>query len=319
MNPVVLDLRSSVDLTRLFADPTRLRLLALAAREELSVAELTAATGLAQSRVSTHLRKLREAGMLAARRVGTSTFYALDPDGMAPAARELWQLLAGSVRDALLDEDRVRLTSHRSRSGVTWADTVAGRMERRYSPGRTWESATRSLLGLFELGDVLDVASGDGALAELIAPRARSVTCLDVSPTVTLAGRRRSPSLRFHRGDMHALPFLDGSFDQVLLVNSLSYAHDPARVAAEAVRVLRPGGRLIATTLRAHGHETVAQDYNHVQLGFEPERLAQLFSERGLDVELCAVTSTERRAPHFEVVTVHAHRPSATVDREPSP
>lgn len=318
VDPILLDLRSSVDLSRLFADPTRLRLLALLAREELSVAELTAATGLAQSRVSTHLRKLREARMLALRRVGTSTFYALDADGMAPAARDLWQLLAGTVKDALLDEDRERLTSHRSVSGRTWADSVAGRMARRYSPGRTWQSATRSLLGLFELGDVLDVASGDGALAELIAPRARSVTCLDISPTVTVAGRQRSPSLRFHRGDMHALPFRDGSFDQVLLVNSLSYAHDPALVVAEAVRVLRTGGRLIATALRAHGHDTVAHDFNHVQLGFEPEKLARLFTESGLDVELCAVTSTERRAPHFEVVTVHAYRPTATADREVS-
>lgn len=296
-------------MSKLFADHTRLRLLALLSREELAVAELTAATGLAQSRVSTHLRKLREAGLLVPRKVGTSTFYSLDADGMSQPAREFWGMLSGSVEDALIDEDRLRLASYRSRSGRTWADSVAGRMERRYSPGRTWESATRALLGLFELGDVLDVASGDGALAELLAPRARSVTCLDWSPTVTAAGRRRSPTLRFHRGDMQALPFRDHSFDQVLLVNSLTYARDPERVVSEAARVLRPGGRLIATTLRAHGHDSVARDYNHLQLGFVPERLAQLFTDAGLKVELCRVTSTERRAPHFQVLTVHAHQP----------
>lgn len=313
----LLDLRSSVDLSRLFADPTRLRLLALLAREELAVAELTAATGLAQSRVSTHLRKLREAGLLGLRKVGTSTIYALDADGMGEPAREFWGLLAGTVRDALLDEDRLRLAGHRSRSGRSWADSVAGRMERRYSPGRTWESATRALLGLADLGDVLDVASGDGALAELLAPRARSVTCLDWSPTVTAAGRRRSPSLRFHRGDMAALPFAADSFDQVLLVNSLSYAAHPERVVNEAARVLRPGGRLIATTLQAHGHDSVAREYNHVQLGFEPEALARMFSDAGLIVELCRVTSRERRPPHFRVLTVHAHQPTDPRERSP--
>ncbi|MFT7462776.1 MAG: SAM-dependent methyltransferase [Pseudohongiellaceae bacterium] len=304
-------------MSRLFADPTRLRLLALLSREELSVAELTAATGLTQSRVSTHLGKLREAGLLVLRKVGTSTIYALDIDGMSASAREFWALLGGSVQDALLDEDRGRLLAHRSRSGRTWADSVAGRMERRYSPGRTWESATRAVLGLVNLGDVLDVASGDGALAELLAPRARSMTCLDWSPTVTAAGRRRSPSLRFHRGDMQALPFRDDSFDQVLLVNSLSYARQPELVVSEAARVLRPGGRIIASTLRAHGHESVAQDYNHVQLGFEPEQLGRFFTDAGLVVELCNVTSTERRAPYFQVLNVYAYQPNDA--RELSP
>lgn len=305
------DLAAATDLLRLLSDPTRVRLLSLLGREQLTVAELTDATRLVQSRVSTHLAKLREAGLLRLRRAGASTYYALDEAGMGDEARRLWTLLSESVDDALLAEDRRRLRESRAQSGGTWADSVAGRMERHYSPGRTWEAAARSLVGLARLGDVLDIASGDGALAELIAPRARSVTCLDLSAHVARAGARRvagRAAVRFLAGDMHALPLPDAAFDAVLLVNSLSYAGDPPRAVAEAVRVLRPGGALVATALRSHGHAAVAAAFDHVQSGFQPARLRTLFERAGCDVSFCDVTSRERRPPHFEVVTLYAER-----------
>jgi ArsR family transcriptional regulator len=305
------DLTAATDLLRPLADRTRVRLLSLLAREELTVAELTDATRLAQSRVSTHLGRLREAGLLRLRPAGASTFYALDEAGMGDEARRLWALLADSVDDALLAEDKRHLSESRATRGGTWADSVAGRMERHYSPGRTWEAAARSLVGLARLGAVLDVASGDGALAELIAPRARSVTCLDKSAHVASAGARRLDGrapVRFVVGDMHALPLPDTSFDAVLLVNSLSYATDPALAVAEAVRVLRPGGTLVATALLSHGHESVAAGFDHVQPGFQPTRLRTLFERAGCDVCFCEVTSRERRPPHFEVLTLYAAR-----------
>ena len=305
------DLAAATDLLRLLADPTRVRLLSLLAREELTVAELTDATRLVQSRVSTHLGKLREAGLLRLRRAGASTFYGLDEAGMGDEARRLWALLRDGVDDALLAEDRRRLRETRAQRSGSWADSVAGRMERHYSPGRTWEAAARSLVGLARLGDVLDIASGDGALAELVAPRARSVTCLDKSAHVATAGSRRvhgRAPVHFLVGDMHALPLRDAAFDAVLLVNSLSYAADPPGAVAEAVRVLRPGGSLVATALRHHGHDAVAATYDHVQPGFQPGRLRALFERAGCEVSFSEITSRERRPPHFEVVTVYASR-----------
>jgi ArsR family transcriptional regulator len=308
------DLAAATDLLRLLSDPTRVRLLSLLGREQLTVAELTEATRLVQSRVSTHLGRLREAGLLRLRRAGASTYYALDEAGMGDEARRLWALLRDSVDDALLAEDRRRLREARAQSGGTWADSVAGRMERHYSPGRTWEAAARSLVGLARLGDVLDIASGDGALAELVAPRARSVTCLDLSVHVATAGTRRvhgRAAVRFVAGDMQALPLRDAAFDAVLLVNSLSYASDPPRAVAEAVRVLRPGGTLVATALRSHGHDAVAATFDHRQPGFQPARLRALFERAGCEVCMCEVTSRERRPPHFEVVTLYAERRAA--------
>ncbi|HZL99398.1 MAG TPA: metalloregulator ArsR/SmtB family transcription factor [Planctomycetota bacterium] len=305
------DLAATTDLLRLLSDPTRLRLLSLLAAEQLTVAELTGATRLVQSRVSTHLSRLREAGLLRLRRAGASTYYALDDAHMGDEARRLWSLLSGSVDDAILAEDRRRLRESRAARRGTWADGVAGSMERHYSPGRTWEAAARCLVGLARQGEVLDIASGDGALAELVAPRARRVTCLDRSVHVATAGRRRVQGripVEFVAGDMHALPLRDAAFDAVLLANSLSYAQDPPRAVAEAVRVLRPGGMLVATALRSHGHQAVAEAFDHVQAGFQPSRLRALFERAGCEVSFCEVTSRERRPPHFEVVTLYAAR-----------
>jgi len=301
-------LADQAELVRLFADPTRVRLLHLLEREELTVAELTHITRVGQSRVSTHLARLREAGVVRDRRAGPKSFHALRNGDMPAEARALWELLRADARDPVLSLDRQRLEALLRERGGTWADSVAGQMERHYSPGRTWEAALRGLLGLARLGRVLDVASGDCAIAELIAPRARSVTCLDASATVLAAGKRRLAHLSFLRGDMHALPLRDGSFDHVLLLACLDYAREPAVAVAEACRVLARDGNLVAVTLRRHAHRDVAKRYNHVQMGFELEALRAMFQGNGLAVELCAVTSVERRPPHFEVVTVHARK-----------
>ncbi|HTE06301.1 MAG TPA: metalloregulator ArsR/SmtB family transcription factor [Planctomycetota bacterium] len=304
-------LAATTELLRLLSDPSRVRLLHLLAGQELTVAELTGASRLAQSRVSSHLQKLRGAGFLRVRRSGTSTFYALHEAGLPADAARLWTMLREHGDDALLEADRRRLRELlRARRG-SWADTVAGSMERHYSPGRTWEAAARSLIGLARLGRVLDVASGDGALAELVAPRAASVCCLDSSERVVEAGRERRGArgrVRFLLGDMHALPFPDASFDQVLLLNALSYAHDPPQVVREAVRACRPGGDLVALALKAHRHAEAAAAFGHVQHGFQPARLAGLFQRAGCEVSLCEVTSRERQQPHFEVITVYARR-----------
>ena len=305
----MLSLDHGTDLLRALGDPTRVRLLHLLQGEELTVAELVRATRLSQSRVSSHLARLKEANLVRDRRAGACSYYRADDAAMPADAARLWTLLREQTKDALLEQDRERLRSLLRERGKSWADSVAGQMERHYSPGRTWEAALRGVLGLVELGRVLDVASGDGALAELLAPRARAIHCLDLSPRVVAAGQRRLqhlPQVRFELGDMHALPFGDASFDQVLLMNSLSYAAEPARVLEESARVLRPGGQLAAVTLRAHGHEDVAHTYGHVQRGFEPAKLARLVADAGFSVSLCDVTLRERRAPHFEIITVHA-------------
>lgn len=322
------DLSATTDLLRLLGDPTRVRLLALLAREELTVAEITDITQLAQSRVSTHLGRLREAGLVRDRREGASSFYALSGTGMPAEARRVWELLQETTDDPLMEQDleRARDAVRARAGGANWADSVAGRMERHYSPGRTWEASLRGLLGLLRLGDVLDIASGDGALAELVAPRAQAITCLDASETVIAAARARLgqvENVRFTLGDMHALPFEDAAFDQVMLMNCLTFAEAPRRAVAEAARVLRPGGALAGVTLKAHRHAAAVSEYSHARLGFELGELRSMLEAAGLEIDACEVTSREKRPPHFEIITIHARAasgaPVQTPEGRPAP
>lgn len=305
------NLQSSVGWLHLFGDPTRMRLMALLERQELTVAELVAITELSQSRVSTHLGKLREAGLLRDRRQGASTYYRVADGNLPEPARTLWDLLRSQIRDDTLESDRVRCEAlvHSREEG--WPDAIAGRMERHYSPGRTWESLARAVFGLLDLGEVLDVGCGDGTTAQLLAGRARSWTGLDRSDRVIAAARERLPkaeSVRFEVGDMHQMPFEDASFDQVLMLHVLTYATEPARVVAEGARVMRPGARMVVATLAEHGHEATTTTYGHVNNGFRPANLRRMMERSGLRIDQCEVTSRERRQPHFEVVTAVAHK-----------
>jgi ArsR family transcriptional regulator len=309
-----MDLQAATQHLRLLSDPTRVRLLLLLDREELSVAELAGITQLAQPRVSTHLARLKEAGLVADRRDGVFVYYRIARNAPDKALDELWQLLRENTSDPLLQQDLERVQqvlSARAGEG-TWADSVAGDMERHYSPGRTWEATARGLVHLLEPGDVLDIASGDGVLAELLAPRARSIVCLDISKRVAEAGRKRLSGYKnvsFELGDMHQLPLEDARFDTVLLMHALTYTANPAKVFSEVHRVMRPGGKLLAVTLEKHQHVKAVEPFNHVNLGFTVEQLESLCTGAGLGMQACSVSAVEKRTPHFSVLALSAVKP----------
>jgi len=309
-----LDLATASGVLRLLADATRVRLLALLEREELTVAELAAILHLAQPRVSTHLAKLKEASLVRDRRAGVSAYYRANAE-FDPRMQGLIAALRESIDDAMLRADAARLpTVLAQRAGEAgWADTVAGDMERHYSPGRTWETLARALLQLLETGDVLDIASGDGVTAELLAPHAHSVTCVDSSLRVVEAARQRLvpfTNVRVMQGDMHALDIADGSFDLVLLLHALTYSTQPEKVFTETARVLRPGGRVLVATLGQHDHPAAVEPFDHRNLGFSTEALEQMAVEAGLSVVSATSISRERRAPHFEVLSLVARKPA---------
>lgn len=309
-----MDLEGWSSRLKVFADATRVRLLALLEGEELTVAELSAVTRLAQPRVSTHLSKLKDAGLVRDRRSGVSAYYRFDDAALDAAQRALWQTLRQGSDDPLLRQDAERLPAVLAMRAAdqNWADSVAGDMERHYSPGRTWEAMARSALPLLEPGDVLDIASGDGVLAELLAPHSNRYVCLDSSSKVVLAASERLRRLRnveVQEGNMHGLPFPDAHFDLVVLMHALTYADQPAQAVAEAARVLRPGGRLLLTSLARHEHKSVVQAYGHVNLGFAEKDLHRFAQRGGLDVSSCGTVTRERRPPHFEVIALIARKP----------
>ncbi len=284
-------------------------------QEELTVAELAEATRLAQPRVSTHLARLREAGLVVDRRDGVSVYYRLASVAEQRELHQLWSLFRTRLDDALITEDGERLPRVllKRSSGRNWPDAVAGDMERHYSPGRSWEATARALVQLLTPGAVLDIASGDGVMGELLAPCAASIDCLDLSAKVVAAGSARVAGLdhvRFHQGDMHALPFDDARFDTVLLLHALSYSDRPRLAVSEAGRVLRPGGKLVCATLNQHRYAEAVRAYGHVNNGFKAAQLKALFNAAGLPVFFCEITSIERRTPHFKIITLMAEKPT---------
>ena len=298
---------------KVLADATRVRLLTLLEGEELTVAELSAITRLAQPRVSTHLARLKEAGLVRDRRAGVSAYYRFDEASLDPALRSLWQTLSTGSDDPLLRQDAERVAGVLAMRAAdqNWADSVAGDMERHYSPGRTWEALARSALPLLTTGDVLDIASGDGVLAELLAPHAHRYVCIDTSPRVVAAAKerlRRYRNVEVREADMHALPFADASFDLVVLMHALTYAAKPAQAVAEAARVLKRGGRLLLSSLARHEHRSVVEAYGHANLGFTDKELRRFVDKAGLALQSTETVTREKRPPHFEVISLIARK-----------
>ena len=308
-----MSLSAYVDTLNLLADESRLRLCALLRDRELCVTDLVRVTGIAQSRVSTHLGRLREAGFVQDRRTGTQCFYALAEEALPPSARAVLRDASLSSDPTLLgDQKRLHELEAERRGDVP--ETVADDLERYYSPGRTWQSLAAGIAGLLELGDVLDAGSGDGAAAAALAPYCRSLTCVDSNARLVEVARARLakfPNARTLDGDVHALPFEAESFDSVLLFHTLTYAAQPKTAVLECARVLRPGGRLVLLCLDRHEQREMTARYGELHPGFSPAEVRDLLCGAGLSVKVSHIASREAKKPHLQVVLAVAQKPRA--------
>ncbi len=312
-----MNLSQYVETLSLLGEESRLRLCALLRERELRVTDLVRVTGISQSRVSTHLGRLREAGFVRDRRDGPQAFYALAVDGLPGTARSVLDEAASST-DPTLEGDRRRLRELDAERRGALPEAFAGEMERHYSPGRTWQSLAVGLAALLRLGDVLDVGSGDGAAASTFAPYCRSLTCVDTSARmIDAAGERfaKHANVSAQVADVHDLPFRASSFDAVLVFHTLTYAEHPARALEECVRVLRPGGRVVVLSLDRHEQQEITAPYGERHPGFTPRALRALLSRVGLAVVVSEIACREAKKPHFEVVLAIADKPKTSAAR----
>jgi ArsR family transcriptional regulator len=299
-----------VETLNLLGDESRIRLCALLRERELCVTDLVRVTGISQSRVSTHLGRLREAGFVRDRRQGQQSFYALSLDALPDTARSVLDEAASSSDPTLEGDQRRLLELELERRGG--APEFADDIERYYSPGRTWQSLAVGLAALLDLGDVLDAGSGDGAAASSLAPYCRSLTCVDTSSKMIESARERlhkHPHVQARVADVHELPFAEASFDSVLMFHTLTYAEQPARALSECARVLRPGGRLVVLCLDEHRQHEVTAPYGERHPGFSPVNLRELLGRAGLTVRTAEVAARESRKPHLQVVLAIATKP----------
>ncbi|HUS34333.1 MAG TPA: metalloregulator ArsR/SmtB family transcription factor [Verrucomicrobiae bacterium] len=299
---------STLKSLRALGDPTRLRLLALLDRDELSVNELQEITRLGQSRISTHLGLLNESGLTQSRRDGKRTFYRLieKPDA---ATREIIQIaIKGAKETDEFSGDQVnlkRILTRRNEKAQIYFNQIAGRFDRCYGPGRSWQAFGHLLLRILPPLVIADLGSGEGLLSELLARRAKKVIAVDnsekmVSFGVEKAKRHGLKNLEFRLGDLENPPIDSNSVDLVILSQALHHAEHPDKTLASAHKILRSPGQVMILDLLEHQFERAHELYGDRWLGFREADLHRWLEQAGFKKIDIATVAREENPPHFQ-------------------
>lgn len=295
---------------RALADPTRLRLMALLEQDELSVNELQEITRLGQSRISTHLGLLQEAGLLESRREGKRTYYQLKEEQKG----ELSEFLALAVRGGREMEehshDKVnlkRILALRNEQAQLFFNQVAGRFDRSYGPGRSWQALGQLLLRMLPELEIADLGSGEGLISELLARRAKKVIAVDNSERIIAFGREKAAkiglrNLEFRLGDLENPPITAGAVDVAILSQALHHAEHPEKALQSAHRILRPGGQVLILDLLEHNFEQAQSLYGDRWLGFKESDLQKWLEGAGFKQIEISVVASEENPPHFQTI-----------------
>jgi ubiquinone/menaquinone biosynthesis C-methylase UbiE/DNA-binding transcriptional ArsR family regulator len=301
---------------RALSDATRVRIIALLEKEELSVHELQEITRMGQSRISTHLGLLQDAGFVQSRREGKRIFYRLSQDQEEPK-NELVRLAVMGGRE--LPEhhaDRInlkRVVNRRREKAQVYFNQVAGRFDRVYGPGRSWQSFGHLLLQIVPPLVVADLGSGEGLVGELLARRCKRVIAVDNSEKIVAYGAARAKkngmkNLEFRLGDLQNPPIEASSVDLVIFSQALHHAESPAEAIAAGFKLLRPDGRILILDLLQHGFEKARESYGDRWLGFEESELHRWLEGAGFRRIDISVVAREEEPPHFQTLLAYGER-----------
>lgn len=301
---------------RALSDSTRLRIMALLERDELSVNELQEITRMGQSRISTHLRLLQDAALVQSRRDGKRTFYRTNAQA-DKAAREFIALAVKGAKELPEHEsDEVnlkRILARRKQQEQVYFNQVAGRFDRSYGPGRSWQAFGHLLLRILPPITVADLGSGEGLLSELLARRCKKVIAVDNSERMVDFGARKAKknglkNLEFRLGDLQNPPIDPASVDLVILSQALHHAQEPDETIKAAHRILKAGGELIILDLAKHKFERAHELYGDRWLGFAESDLQRWFETAGFRKIEISIVAREEQPPHFETILAAAQK-----------
>ncbi len=276
------------------AEATRLRLLALFTKGELTVTEVTQILRQSQPRVSRHLKLMSEAGLIERIKEGSWVFYRLAEEGPARAiAQKLSELLPWD--DASLKRDLERLDDVRKQrqenAQAYFASNAAewDRLRALHIPEELVEGALLDLIGSGQVPAYLDLGTGTGRILELVSSRAARAVGVDMNAEMLALARARIEKaalnhVQVRRGDLFQLPYGERSFDLITLHQVLHYLEDPSAAVAEAARVLKPGGKVVIVDFAPHALEFLREDHQHRRLGFADKEVAQWCKAAGLSL-----------------------------------
>lgn len=319
-----------VGMLKAAGDATRLRLLLLLLRAELTVSELTEIIGQSQPRVSRHLKLLCEAGLLERFKEGAWVFYRAADRGDAAKLAGVLSAIAAETNGALLADDARRLAQvrqERAETAAAYFKANAPQWERIRSlhvPEQDVERTIVRLLGSQALADVLDAGTGTGRMLELLAPHIGRGIGIDVSPEMLAIARERlaragATNCQVRRSDVYRLPFADGDlksgFDAVIFHQVLHFLDDPQAALREAARVTKPGGRLLIADFAPHDLEFLREEHAHRRLGFSDREVESWFKSAGLKPLAVESLSPRSGGEALTVMVWLAETPSAPARR----
>ncbi|AAS95087.1 ArsR/SmtB family transcription factor [Nitratidesulfovibrio vulgaris] len=275
------------------SDETRLRLIHVLNRHELSVNELVSILEMGQSRVSRHLKILTGAGLLTSRRDGLWVFYsaAAEGDGRAFLDAVTPFVTTDMVLQADLDMAQ-KIIEERALKTRQFFNAIA----------EDWDELNREVLGGFDLAGAVaeampqcetavDLGCGTGSVIERMLQRSQQVIGVDGSPRMLELARRRfvegAERVSLRIGELDHLPLRDGEADFASINMVLHHLSDPGVALGEIRRVLRLGGQLMVTDFDRHDNERMRSDYGDRWLGFEGVQLEGLLREAGFTVREC--------------------------------
>jgi ubiquinone/menaquinone biosynthesis C-methylase UbiE len=295
---------------RTLSDPTRVRILALLEKDELSVNELQEITCMGQSRISTHLGLLQDSGLVSSRREGKRIFYRINEEAEESEAAFVKLAISGALELPESAADKInlkRILARRKEQAQLYFNQVAGRFDRVYGPGRSWQGFGHMLLRMVPPLVVADLGSGEGLLSELLARRCKKVIAVDNSKKIVDFGAAKAKknglkNLEFRLGDLQNPPIEPGSVDLVVLSQALHHAEDPEAAIAAAYGLLRSPGQILILDLQQHGFVKAHESYGDRWLGFTESDLHHWLENTGFKKIDISVVAREEEPPHFQTL-----------------
>ena len=290
-----LSLDNMVDTLKAAAETSRLRILALLSRGDLTVSDLTEILRQSQPRISRHLKLLLEARLIGRYQEGSWAFFRLSDDD---AAREFVHGLVSRIdgEDLQLDRDLERLADVKrrrqeravdyfSRNAASWDE-----IRTLHAPDKAVEAALLKLIGKRPFQSMIDLGTGTGRLLEILSSLYRRGVGIDMSREMLAVARANLEhagvtNAQVRQGDIFSPPVERGTFDLVTIHQVLHYLDDPALAVREAARLLRPSGRLVVVDFAPHQLEFLRNDHAHQRLGFSDRQMEEWFAEAGLEME----------------------------------
>src|SRR6516162_7017457 len=300
---------STLKYLRALSDPTRLRIVALLEKDELSVNELQEITRMGQSRISTHLGLLQDSGLVQSRREGKRAFYKLGQGN--GGLNEFIHLAIKGARelpDNASDQINLkRILQRRRERAQVYFNQVAGRFDRVYGPGRSWQAFGQLLLRVLPPLVVADLGSGEGLLSELLARRCKKVIAVDNSEKIVAFGAAKAKknglrNLEFRLGDLQNPPIEANSVDLVILSQALHHAEEPAKAIAAAHKILKAGGQLLLLDLARHHFAQARELYGDRWLGFAESDLHRWLEAAGFKKIEISIVARAEQPPLVEAV-----------------